>query len=88
MTLTNKAHEELLSHSNPKTVVVMFLALFPPIPLGIFAFSQAELASLLNAAASLPYPHNSLWQLKTEGQRTLVGMEGIKVSMDCFYIHI
>lgn len=46
MTLTNKAHEEFLSHSNPKTVAIMFSVLFPAVPVGPFAFSQAELASL------------------------------------------
>lgn len=40
----------------------MFSVLFPPIPLGPFAFSQAELASLLNTAASLLHSHCSLWQ--------------------------
>lgn len=47
----------------------MFFILFPPIPLGPFAFFQAELASLLNAAASLPHPvipHGS-WEQKGKG---------------------
>lgn len=62
MTLTNKAYEEFLSHSNPKAIVAMFSVLFPPIPPGPFVFSQAELASLLNTAASLPHSHSSLQQ--------------------------
>ena len=62
MTFTNKAHEEFLSHSNPKVIAAMFSVLFPPIPLGPFAFSQAELASLLNTTASLPHSHSSLQQ--------------------------
>lgn len=62
MTLTNKAHEEFLSHSNPKAIAAVFSVLFLPIPRGPFAFSQAELASLLNTAASLPRSHGSLRQ--------------------------
>lgn len=40
----------------------MFSGFFPPIPPGPFAFSQAELASLLNTAAFLPHSHSSLRQ--------------------------